>query len=122
MTRIYCTVAVITICIATSSCAWNRKTRNAINDGYIRLGAKNEDVVKVLGPGQFFKTEKLESGDILEVRLYRDWAWVYSTFAEKYYWVGYVNGVVTGYGVAGKSRNIHCTTTYTGSTASTSCY
>jgi len=87
-----------------------------------------EEVVAILGDGAFFKKEKLKNGDILDVRLYRDWIWVYSAFANHYYWVSYVNNIVTGYGYAGTTghagaaKNMQCTTTYTGNMASTSCY
>lgn len=105
-----------------AGCAWSLKTKHAINDGSIRLGMSKEDAIQVLGEGNFFKTEQLESGGVLEVRTYKDWVWVYSSFVVKYYWVAYVNNIVTGFGSAGTVRNIQCTTTYTGNTARTSCF
>lgn len=82
-------------------CAWDLKATNAIDEGVIKVSISKGSVMGTLGKGSLLGLVQLETGEILEVRLYKDWIWAGFLYGEYNYWVAFVNEAVAGYGSIG---------------------
>ena len=90
--------------ILFAGCASSLETKYAIETGQIRLGITKQEVVDILGNGKLNRTQYLESGDILEVWVYKDWKWAYNVVVDYWYWIAFVNDRVLGFGSAGEDK------------------